>query len=173
MDPQLEASLGELLSKIGPLGVLALVIFVWVKMDKRLRAKIRARIWAGLKWSVRQVWYLLAVAWWAAKNQIPFRLALRLQPDRWDAMTEKRKLAGLKRGKLSRVPVGLAVRLTLTGSLTPRYVSTRLHQIETGLGLKRGSARLKDVSRSDRLILEIKLKDPIKDIIPWTRPREG
>ncbi len=171
MDPQLQDSLGELLSKIGPVGIFALMIWVWIKLKPVTRKAIRTKIWASLRWTGRQLWYLIAVAWWAAKNGIPFRLALRLQPDRWDAMTERRKLAGLKRGKIRRVPVGVSVRLTLTGSLTPRYVSTKIHQIETGLGLKRGSARLKDASRSDRLILEIKLKDPIKDAVPWSRPR--
>lgn len=172
MDPQLESSLGELLAKIGPVGVIALLIFVWVKLDKKLRKTIRTKIWSGMKWTVRRLWYLLAVAYWAVKNGVPFRLALRLQPDRWNAMVEKRKLPGLKRGKIRRVPVGIAVRLTLTGALTSQYVSLKLRQLETGLGLKKGSARLKDAaSRSDCLTLEIKLKDPIKGDIPWSRPR--
>ncbi len=171
MDPQLQDSLGDLLAKIGPIGVLFLLIFLWTKLDPKARKNIRTKAWKAIKWLGRKIWYLVAVAWWAVKNKIPFRLALRLQPDRWDAMVEKRKLPGLKRGKIRRVPVGVQIRLTLTGALTPRYVSSRLPQIETGLGLRRGTARIKDASRSDRLILEVKLRDPIKDIIPWERPR--
>jgi len=170
MDPQLENSLGDLLAKVGPLGVLALLVFVWVKLDPKIRKAVRARIWTAIKWTARQLWYLIAVAWWASKNQIPLRLALRLQPDRWDAMTEKRRLAGLKRGKIRRTPTGVSVRVTLTGRLTAKYVQSQIRQLETGLGLKRNTVRLKHVSRSDRLILEIKLREPLKDGVPWEHP---
>jgi hypothetical protein len=170
MDQDLEQSLGELLAKIGPLGVIALLIFVWVKTDPKIRKTLRHQLWVWIKWLARKIWYLIVVAWWAARNKIPFRLALRLQPDRWDAMVDKRKLAGLKRGKIKRTPTGVSVRLTLTGRLTTKYVHSQLRQLETGLGLGRDTVRLRQVSRSDRLILEIKIRNPLEGTVPWERP---
>lgn len=170
MDPELQDSLGELLAKIGPIGILVLLIIVWVKLDPKIRKTLRHQVWLALRWLARKIWYLVAVAWWAAKNKIPLRLALRLQPDRWDAMVEKRRLAGLKRGKIKRTPTGVSVRLTLTGRLTAKYVHSQLRQIETGLGLRRDTVRLRQVSRSDRLILEIKIRNPLEGDVPWERP---
>jgi hypothetical protein len=170
MDSRLESSIGDLLAKIGPVGIIALMIFVWVKLDKKIRKAVRAKIWTWIKWALRQTWYLLAVAWWATRNGIPYRLALRLQPDRWNAMVDKRQLPGLKRGKIKRSPIGVSVRLTLTGKLTSRWVSSKLGQLETGLGLKHGTSRIKNVGRADLLVLEIRLRDPIEGSIPWERP---
>lgn len=173
MDPQLQDSLGRLMTKIGPVGVTVLLIFVWIKLDKKIRKAVRTKIWSAVKAVARNLWHLTAVAWWALKNGIPFRLALRLQPDRWNAMVEARRLSGLKRGKIKRTPVGVSVRLTLSGALTSRDVHNRTRQLETGLGLKSGTARLGHVSRSDKLVLQIVLRNPIKDLIPWERPRDN
>lgn len=170
MDPELQDSLGDLLAKIGPVGVLALLIWLWCSLDPKIRKTLRHQTWLVIKLICRKIWYLVCVAWWATKNQIPFRLALRLQPDRWDAMVEKRRLPGLRRGKIRRTPTGVSVRLTLTGRLTAKYVHSQIRQIETGLGLRRDVCRLRTVSRSDRLILEIKIRDPLKDGVPWERP---
>jgi len=170
MDPELQDSLGELLSKIGPLGAAFLLIYLWVKLDAKVRKTVRSWIWKWIKALFRKICYLVAVAWWAAKNQIPFRLALRLQPDRWDSMVDRRRLTGLKRGKIRKSPIGVSVRLTLTGRLTAKYVHSQIRQLETGLGLKRDTVRLRQVSRSDRLILEIRVRNPLEKEIPWERP---
>lgn len=171
MDPELQDSLGELLARIGPAGLLALLIWIWIKLSPKTRKEIRNKIWSWVRWLARQLWYLVCVAWWAARNKIPFRLALRLQPDRWNAMVERRKLPGLKRGKIRRTATGVSVRLTLTGSLTSQWVVSKLPQLETGLGLRKKSTRLRHVGRADHLVLEIKLRDAVQEFIPWSRPR--
>jgi hypothetical protein len=113
----------------------------------------------------------IRVTVWGARLGIGYRLASRLQIERWDGMVNARKLPGLKRGKVRRTPGGIAIRLTLNGALDLDAVRSRTSQLETGLGLRRGSARIKPTSRADKAVLDIVLRDPLAKPILWQPPK--
>lgn len=124
----------------------------------------------AIKAAGRRIVRYIRIGLWGARLHIGYRLALRLQPERWDGMVQARKLTGLRRGKVRRTPGGIAVRLTLGGALDLEAVRTRTSQLETGLGLRRGSARIKPTSRADKAVLDIVLRDPLAKPIEWKKP---
>lgn len=100
---------------------------------------IRAAAARALNKAARAVIRYLVTKAWAVRLEVPVRLAYRLHPERWRAMCEARSLTGLKRGRVSRTPEGVCVRVTLGRSLTIDRLRSSIHSLETGLGVGRGS----------------------------------
>jgi hypothetical protein len=144
----------------------AVVMLLWRSGPKGRRFLART----GRK-LIRKAWRYARITWWASRLGIGVRLAGRLQPDRWDAMVVSRQLTGLRRGKVSRTPSGVSVRMTLSGSLTLREVSGKARQLETGLALAHDTARIVRTNRADRVLLQILLRDPLAGGVLWTPPR--
>lgn len=166
MPPAPDEPTTELITNLGIEGcatllALGLILLGTTEMGRRA---IRA---AG-----RRIVRYIRIGLWGARLRIGYRLALRLQPERWDGMVQARKLTGLRRGKVRRTPGGIAVRLTLGGALDLEAVRARTSQLETGLGLRRGSARVKPTSRADKAVLDIVLRDPLAKPIEWTKPAQ-
>lgn len=145
--------------------VVAVVVLLYKAGPRARRAARRIAVRA-----VRRMWRSVRTAWWASRLGIGPRLAGRLTTARWDAMVEQRKLPGLRRRKVSRTPVGIDVRMSLSGSLTAHDVAVRVRQLETGLGLAPDSARVRATGRADRLILRVRLRDPLKGGATWSGP---
>lgn len=95
------------------------------------------------------------------------KLARRLQRETWDAMCAHRGLTGLLRGKIRRTPFGIAIHVRMSGALTAEAVSTKMNQIETGLGVNRGSLRLIPGRKADRAVIAITLRDPLAAAAAW------
>lgn len=146
-------------------GCVAILVLLWKSGPKgrRLARRIAAR-------SARRMWRSARTAWWASRLGIGVRLAARLQPQRWNAMVEQRKLPGLRRRKVTRTKVGLDIRMTLSGALTAHEVSARVRQLEAGLGLRTDSARVRPTGRADRLVLQVRLRNPLSGGVRWTAP---
>lgn len=115
-----------------------------------------------------RMWRYIRISMWGARLGIGYRLAARLQPERWDGMVASRKLPGLARGKVQRTPIGISVHLRLGGSLTLDDVSRNAGQLEAGLGLHRGTARIKPVKRADKAVMHVVLRDPLAEPTAWS-----
>src|SRR5438105_9357637 len=121
----------------------------------------------AIKALVRRISRYIRIRLWGLRLGIGYRLAARLQPERWDGMVAARKLPGLVRGKVRRTPIGIAVYLRLGGSLTLEDVTRNTGQLEAGLGLHRGTARVKPSKRADKALLHIVLRDPLAEPTVW------
>lgn len=158
------ATLADLISSLGCEGTLVLIALAAILVGSTEPGR------KAVRYCLRKLGRYLRISLWGARLGIGYRLASRLQPERWDGMVASRKLPGLVRGKVQRTPMGIVVRLRLCGSLTLEDVISRTGQLEAGLGLRRGSARVKPVSRADKAILHIVLRDPLAKLILWTEP---
>jgi hypothetical protein len=111
----------------------------------------------------------------AAKAQahhldIPPGLAARLQTGPWGAMCRARKLTGLKRGELEKTPYGVAVHVEFGGSLDFAAVQRSVDQLETGLDVVSGTVRLRRGRSAGRGVLDVRIRDPLADGVPWEAP---
>lgn len=158
--------LTDVLASVGPAGIVVL---------GALAAFWTARSKAGRRWArklIRKLFRWLRTALWGQRLGISPTLAGRLRTERWNNMVSARRLQGLSRGKVTRTPVGVSVALGLGAPLTIGVVSAGIDQLETGLGLPSGACRIKPAARrSDRAFLNIVLRDPLKDGVPWQPPR--
>lgn len=111
-----------------------------------------------------------AVKLWAHRMDIPYALAQRLQKGAWSAMCKARKLPGLERGEVEKTPYGVAVHVQFRGSLDFGAVQRGVDQIETGLDVESGTVRLRTGVTAGRGILDVRLRDPLADGVPWEQP---
>lgn len=111
-----------------------------------------------------------AVKVWAHRLDIPYELAQRLQKSSWSAMCKARRLAGLERGDVEKTPYGVAVHVKFRGSLDFPAVQRGIGQIETGLDTGDGAIRLRKGQTAGRGILDVRLRDPLADGVPWEQP---
>jgi energy-coupling factor transporter ATP-binding protein EcfA2 len=98
------------------------------------------------------------------------RIMARLQADRWRQWTEARELKGLKRGRITRTPMGIDVVVSLGGKLTVEALNARIRHIEAGLGARRGSVRIEAHEMAHKCTVRIQTKNPLKKLVPWTQP---
>ncbi len=98
------------------------------------------------------------------------RIMARLQVDRWRQWTEARELKGLKRGRISRTPMGIDVVVSLGGKLTVEALNSKIRHIEAGLGARRGSVRIEAHEMAHKCTVRIQTKNPLKKNVPWTEP---
>lgn len=162
--PGIEIDLSGLIDALGWQGCVVLVALALILVATSARG--RRAVCAMARRLVR----VIRIRLWGLRLGIGYRLASRLQPERWDGMVAARKLPGLVRGKVRRTPIGIAVHLRLGGSLTLEDVTRNTGQLEAGLGLHRGTARVKPVKRADKALLHIVLRDPLAEPTVWTHP---
>lgn len=162
--PEIKINLAGLIDALGWQGCVVLVTLALILIGS---TEIGRRAVAA---AVRRITRYIRIKLWGLRLGIGYRLAARLQPERWDGMVAARKLPGLVRGKVRRTPTGIAVHLRLGGSLTLEDVTRNTGQLEAGLGLHRGTARVKPVKRADKAILHIVLRDPLAEPTVWAHP---
>jgi hypothetical protein len=186
--PALDLDLSAILDTIGPKGtvvLLALGSFLLWRVLRRLGGGRGGRTYvypAGerhrlLRWVGRLfrglmlgVVRFVRITLWSAWMRLPIRLAHRLQPDRWVAMCEARKLTGLKRGKVRRTPMGVDVHIKLGGSLRLDTLVARVPDLETGLGVRRGSVRIEPTEYAHKALVRITVRNPLARPVPWVAP---
>jgi len=106
----------------------------------------------------------------AHKMDIPYALACKLQADNWRVMCKARKLPGLERGELEKTPYGVAVHVKFNGALDFPTVQRSTDQLETGLDVQAGTVRLRRGETAGRGIVDVRIRDPLADGVPWTAP---
>lgn len=107
---------------------------------------------------------------WAHRLDIPYELAERLQKSKWSQMCSSRRLAGLERGDVEATPYGVAVHVAFRGALDFATVQRGLDQIETGLDVATGTVRLRRGGTAGRGVLDVRIRDPLADGVPWEEP---
>jgi hypothetical protein len=80
------------------------------------------------------------------------------------------KATGLKRGKVTRTPLGVAVRVTMNGKLDTAAVVGKVNALDAGLGLKHGSVRVEADDYAHKATLHLVLRDPLKKPVAWPIP---
>lgn len=108
---------------------------------------------------------------WAHKLDIPYELAQRIGKSAWTGMCSGRGLAGLERGEVEKTPYGVAVHVAFRGRLDFASVQRSVDQLETGLDVASGTIRLRKGATAGRGIVDIRLRDPLADGVPWEGPR--
>ena len=123
---------------------------------------------------------LLGIPWWAHRRRRARVRAVRTM-QAWPGMAEN---IGLPRSRIASVVVnawGWTARVILRKGTTAAQAIEKLPAIESGLGLRPGSARaIPDARRADRFVLRVIETDPHAQPIPWpgissasiTRPAE-
>jgi hypothetical protein len=106
----------------------------------------------------------------AHKLGIPQALAQKLQKESWSAMCRDRNLAGLERGDMEATPYGVAVHVEFRGRLDFAAVQRGVDQLETGLDVLSGTIRLRKGVTAGRGIVDVRLRDPLADGVPWEAP---
>lgn len=150
----------ETLSALGPEGVFTLLLMGLLVAGRN--RKFRREL-------IRSVHHL-RLHFWAKSMGMSYTLARKLQRDRWDKIMEQRRFPGLKRGRVSRTPIGIRIRLRFGGSLTHKLIVHRVDQLETALGLVSGTARLKPTKYAHKDDLHIVLRDPLAGDLAWEQP---
>lgn len=165
---ELDALLGGLVDALGVKGMIVLLTLgtLFLLKSKSVRKAASQALRRAGRWLVRYV----RIRLWALRMGMPLRLAHRLQPERWRAMCEARKLSGLKRGKVRRTPMGVDVRVTLGGSLTLETLTARIKDLETGLGTRRGAIRVEGLDSAHKALVRITVRNPLKKPVPWDAP---
>lgn len=166
-----ELDLSSMIAELGPMGLLVLLavagfLLLWVigRTGRKWLGKTVGRLLRKLGKAVVRY---ATVSLWAARLRMPVRLAIRLQPERWRRMCEARKLTGLRRMKVRRTAVGIAIRIRFGAGLDLAAVAAKLDQLETGLGLKRGSLRIEPDEYANKATLHVVLRDPLAKATPW------
>lgn len=101
---------------------------------------------------------------------IPQELAQRLHKDSWTAMCRDRNLSGLELTEVEKTPYGVAVHVQFKGRLDFAAVQRGVDQIETGLDVLTGTIRLRKGTTAGRGIVDVRLRDPLADGVPWEAP---
>jgi adenosyl cobinamide kinase/adenosyl cobinamide phosphate guanylyltransferase len=157
--------------QLGPEGLAVLLAVAALLLLKSKTGRAGAS--AVLRRAGRAVVRWVRITLWAARLRMPIRLGYRLQPEVWREMCAARKLAGLKRGRVTRTPAGIAIRVTLGGALDLATLQARVDQLETGLGVKRRAIRIEPGARADRAVVHIVLRDPLRRPVLWSGHAAG
>ncbi len=122
-----------------------------------------AEAWAGLGLAV-----VGSVPHWI-EGQVSgeARVLRRLQPARWAEICEDRGLKGLKRGRITRTPMGLDVVVTLGGKLTVEALNGHVRHLETGLGTRRGAVRITAHDMAHKATVRIMTRNPLRKPVAW------
>lgn len=113
---------------------------------------------------------ILGVPWWAHRRRRARVRALRTI-QAWPVLAENMGLPGSRIASIVADEWGWTGRLVLRKGSTAAQAINQLPGIESGLGIKPGTARaMPDQARADRIILRIIEKDPHAEPIPWREP---
>lgn len=153
----------EVLELLGAKGVITLLVLGWILVKSKAARKF-------LKRKIRVLVRRTRMLRFAATYSIPVRLAHRLQPKQWAVMCANRGLTGLKRGRLKKTPAGVDISAGLHGSLTLDTLLSKVVALETGLGVERNTIKIATTDRSDRVVIRVRVRDPLKDGVKITLP---
>ncbi len=120
-------------------------------------------LWAGLALAVVGAIPPWIEGWVSGES----RVLRRLEPKRWAGMCESRGLKGLKRGRITRTPMGLDVVVTLGGKLTVESLNGHVRQLETGLGTRRGALRVSAHDMAHKATVRIMTRNPLRKPVTW------
>lgn len=113
---------------------------------------------------------ILGIPWWTHRRRRARVRALRTIQS-WPGLAENMGLPGSRIASIVTDKWGWTGRVILRKGTTAVQAINQLSAIESGLGIRPGSARaIPDSSRADRLILRVVERDPHAEPIPWTEP---
>jgi S-DNA-T family DNA segregation ATPase FtsK/SpoIIIE len=113
---------------------------------------------------------VLGIPWWAHRRRRARVRAIRTM-QAWPQLAENMGLPGSLIASVVIDAWGWTGRLILRKGTTAAQVINQLPAIESGLGIRPGTARaIPDPARADRVILRVIEKDPHADPIPWKEP---
>ncbi|MGH3422173.1 MAG: FtsK/SpoIIIE domain-containing protein, partial [Streptosporangiaceae bacterium] len=113
---------------------------------------------------------LLGIPWWAHRRRRARARALRTIQT-WPTVADNMGLPGSRIGSIVADAWGWTARIILKKGTTSAHAIDKIPAIESGLGIRPGSARvIPDPNRADRFILRVIETDPHAQPIPWPGP---
>jgi DNA segregation ATPase FtsK/SpoIIIE, S-DNA-T family len=113
---------------------------------------------------------VLSIPWWAHRRRRARVRAIRTI-QAWPDLAENMGLPGSRIASVVIDAWGWTGRLILRKGTTAAQAINQLPAIESGLGIRPGTARaVPDPARADRVILRVIEKDPHAEPIPWKEP---
>ncbi len=114
---------------------------------------------------------LLGIPWWAHRRRRARVRAIRTV-QAWPGLADNMGLPGSRITSVVIDAWGWTGRVVLRKGTTAAQAITQLPAIESGLGIRPGTARVTpDPARADRIVLRIIDKDPHAEPIPWKEPQ--
>src|ERR1700683_5485595 len=116
---------------------------------------------------------VLGIPWWAHRRRRARVRAVRTM-QAWPQLAENMGLPGSRITSVVIDAWGWTGRIILRKGTTAAHAINQLPAIESGLGIKPGTARaIPDPARADRVILRVIENDPHADPIPWKEPESA
>lgn len=113
---------------------------------------------------------VLGIPWWAHRRRRARVRAVRTM-QAWPQLAENMGLPGSRITSVVIDAWGWTGRIILRKGTTAAHAINQLPAIESGLGIKPGTARaIPDTARADRVILRVIEKDPHSDPVAWQEP---
>jgi S-DNA-T family DNA segregation ATPase FtsK/SpoIIIE len=110
---------------------------------------------------------ILGIPWWAHRRRRA-RVRIERTIQAWPDIAENMGLPGSRIASATGNPWGFTARVILRKGTTAAQAVNQIPAIESGLGVRPGSARaLPDPHRADRIILRVIETDPHAQPIPW------
>jgi len=116
---------------------------------------------------------MLGIPWWAHRRRRARVRAVRTM-QAWPQLAENMGLPGSRITSIVIDAWGWTGRIILRKGTTAAQAISQLPAIESGLGIRPGTARaIPDTARADRVILRVIEKDPHAGPIPWQEPQSA
>ncbi len=116
---------------------------------------------------------LLGIPWWAHRRRRARVRAIRTM-QAWPNLADNMGLPGSRITSVVIDAWGWTGRVILRTGTTAAQAVNQLPAIESGLGIRPGTARaIPDTARADRVILRVIEKDPHAEPIPWKEPESA
>jgi S-DNA-T family DNA segregation ATPase FtsK/SpoIIIE len=113
---------------------------------------------------------VLGIPWWLHRRRRA-RVRVERAIEAWPSIAESIGLPGARIGSVVVDAWGWTARVILRKGATAAHAIDKLPSIESGFGIRPGSARaLPDQNRADRFILRVIENDPHANPIPWAGP---
>jgi S-DNA-T family DNA segregation ATPase FtsK/SpoIIIE len=113
---------------------------------------------------------VLGIPWWAHRRRRARVRAVRTM-QAWPLLAENMGLPGSRITSIVADTWGWTGRVILRKGTTAAHAINQLPAIESGLGIRPGTARVTpDPARADRVILRVIEKDPHGEPVPWKEP---
>lgn len=113
---------------------------------------------------------VLGIPWWFHRRRRA-RVRVERTIEAWPNIAENIGLSGARIGSVAVDAWGWTARVILRKGATAAQAIDKLPAIESGFGIRPGSARaLPDETRADRFILRVIETDPHENPIPWAGP---
>jgi S-DNA-T family DNA segregation ATPase FtsK/SpoIIIE len=116
---------------------------------------------------------VLGIPWWAHRRRRARVRAIRTM-QAWPQLADNMGLPGSRISSVAADTWGWTGRVILRKGTTAAHAINQLPAIESGLGIRPGTARaVPDPARADRVILRVIEKDPHAEPIPWKEPESA